>query len=551
MFLARLSSHRLTGALRNIMARPPQQAPQRARLSNYARKHRAAIPTPGTQKASPNVVAPAPSAVPESPVLFADLAKNNLVHPILLNTVTEKLGFKHMTPVQAATIHELLTNQSDCLAQAKTGTGKTLAFLLPAVQKMIKSRPDPGRSASLLVLAPTRELATQIAKEATNLLAAMPKYQVRTAIGGTNKEKEHDQIRSNCSILVATPGRLLDHLGTRGFSQVFSKLDTLVLDEADRLLDMGFQPSISQIVASLPDKVSSGRQGMLFSATITPNVHKLAHLALSPGYKSISTIQEGEKAFHEEVPQELVCVPTFADTAAALLGVLQREIAGSQLATFKTIVFVPTGRMADFYAGVLSSFPGLPPVSKLHSRLSQSARDRVTREFRSASSGIVVATDIIARGLDFPSVSNVIQAGIPSDRESYIHRLGRTARAGNTGRGTLILAEAELSFADQVLQDIPLRRVPADLQHAADLLRVARRSQHQHTAYQAWLGFYKSLLKTLQWTPEDLVREANQYAVDGLGVSEIPALDKKVIGKMGLKGVRGLVIANPARLPRA
>jgi len=227
---------------------------------------------------------PLTESVPLDTPRFADLAKENLIHPIMLKTITEDMKFDHMMPVQAATLRELLSQRVDCLAQAKTGTGKTIAFLLPAIQTLINKR-KPGSGVSLLVISPTRELAMQIAKEANQLLQRLPQYKVAFAIGGTSKGPEEKQILGGCDILIATPGRLQDHLSNPNIRYAFSNLDTLVLDEADRLLDMGFMNALKDIIKCLPDKQKSQRQGMLFSATIAPHVAEVAHLVLSPGYK--------------------------------------------------------------------------------------------------------------------------------------------------------------------------------------------------------------------------------------------------------------------------
>ena len=227
-------------------------------------------------------------------------------------TITDDLKFDHMMPVQEATLRDLLQHRIDCLAQAKTGTGKTIAFLLPAIQTLINRNRPRGSGISLLVISPTRELAMQIAKEASSLLQRLPQYKVSFAIGGTNKDREERDILSGCDILIATPGRLYDHLSNQYVVEALRNLDTLVLDEADRLLDMGFMNALKDIIACLPDKEKSNRQGMLFSATIAPHVQKFAHLVLSSGYKFISTIPAGEVQTHERVPQLLVTVQKWA-----------------------------------------------------------------------------------------------------------------------------------------------------------------------------------------------------------------------------------------------
>ena len=505
----------------------------------------AATSPPRARVATPPLTAPVPLDTPR----FADLAKENLIHPIMLKTITEDLKFDHMMPVQAATLHDLLAERVDCLAQAKTGTGKTIAFLLPAIQTMINKNRRPGSGVSLLVISPTRELAMQIAKEATALLKRLPQYKISFAIGGTNKDREEKQILSGCDILIATPGRLYDHLSDNRIKAAFSNLDTLVLDEADRLLDMGFMNALKDIIKCLPDKEATKRQGMLFSATIAPHVEKVAHLVLSKNYKFISTIPKGEINTHERVPQHLVIAPTFSDVAAAMVGSIRSELALVGAPVFKAILFAPTAALVDYYGEILEAIPGLPNISVLHSRVSQSKRTSVTNAFREAKNGILVATDVVARGMDFPLVTNVFQVGIPADKESYIHRLGRTARAGAEGRGVFIVAQDEMFFPKYTLKEIKFETAPVDLSAKSDVLAISEKKENHAKTYQAWLGYYKNHCKGLGWDNARLVAEGNEFAFRGLGAPEVPGLQKSTVGKMGLKGVRGLVIVPDA--PRA
>lgn len=504
---------------------------------------------------------PLTEAVPLDTPRFADLAGQNLVHPQVIQTITDDLKFDHMMPVQAATLWELLPpNRSDCLVQAKTGTGKTVAFLLPALQTMLNktlgAAAGNGKrdsTVSLLVISPTRELAMQIAAEATSLLQRLPKYRVRVAIGGTNKDREERQILDGCDVLIATPGRLIDHMSNEDILYALRALDTLVLDEADRLLDMGFMPALREIVGKLPDRKVAPRQGMLFSATIAPHVKQVAGLVLVPGYKFISTIPEGEANTHERVPQHLIKVPTFASVAAGMVAAVRQEVAKE--ANFKAIVFAPTAAAAGLYGHVLAQIAGLPPVSTLHSRMTQNRRTKVTNEFRDAKAAILTATDVIARGMDFPGVTTVFQVGIPSEKQSYIHRLGRTARADAEGKGIFLIAEDESFFPRWTLKEITF--VPQDAAvTAADEAEVARIMAHMDEEekaqiYKAWLGYYNNHMKGLRWDKEELVRQANTYARDGLGTPETPTIQRSTVGKMGLRGTKGLnVVPDRPKAPR-
>ncbi|KAF4460596.1 ATP-dependent RNA helicase [Fusarium albosuccineum] len=494
---------------------------------------------------------PTDQPVPLDTRRFVELTDTNQVHPLVVRAIAEDMGFEFMTPVQAATVDELLPpNRSDCLVQAKTGTGKTLAFLLPALQTMLTQNRAAGSGISLLVISPTRELAMQISAEATKLLKRLPQYRVQIVIGGTNKDREERQLLNGCEILIATPGRLLDHMSNESIVYSMRNLNTLVLDEADRLLDMGFMKDLRDIVSRLPDKKDTNRQGMLFSATMAPHVQQVAGLVLNPGYKFISTIPAGEANTHERVPQFLTEVATFGAVAPAMVDCVREEVARDE--AFKAILFAPTAALADFYGQVLSELPNMPPVSILHSRMSQNKRTKITNEYRDARSAILVATDVVARGMDFPGVTTVIQVGIPADKQSYIHRLGRTARADADGRGHLIVSAAEAWFPKWSLKDIKLIPRSANLSSADEVTNIAERMEEESKAkiYQAWLGYYNNYLKNFKWDKEELVRQANVYAREGLGSPDTPPIAKTTASKMGLRGVKGLVTVADRPRPR-
>ncbi|TLS21628.1 uncharacterized protein PpBr36_09643 [Pyricularia pennisetigena] len=502
--------------------------------------------------ASPAPATSAAAVIDSNSPRFADLASENLLDPVLLDTVTQDLKFDRMSPVQAATIRHLIADRGDVLAQAKTGTGKTIAFLLPALQTLLKRPSSRGNNVSLLVISPTRELALQIAKEAEALLQRLPQYKVCTAIGGTNKDSEQRRILQGCQILIGTPGRLNDHLEEESVVEMLQFVDTLVLDEADRLLDMGFIPQLKKIVAALPNRQKVPRQGMLFSATVAEHVAKVSSIALSPDYKFISTIPKGESNTHERVPQHLIVVPNIPDTVPALVGALKHELSESaNQDDFKAIVFAPTAGLVDFYAAILGGLPNMPRILTLHSRMTQSKRTKVTEDYRKSKATVLVATDVVARGMDFPSVTNVFQVGLPMDKESYIHRLGRTARAGAEGRGTFIVSEAESFFPRKIMKDFTFIDQPADLSAWSDIRELAPKLDLYSKAYQSWLGFYKVFTKPLGWSNEQLVHEANNLALKAFGAPEVPSLNKTTVGKMGLKGVKGLVVVqDPPREQR-
>ena len=442
-------------------------------------------------------------------------------------------------PIQAATIRDLLQHRIDCLGQAKTGTGKTLAFLVPAIQTLLSSRRPRASPISTLVIAPTRELVLQIAQEARSLTQRLPQCRVGVAIGGTNKNTEAARLRGGCEILVATPGRLLDHMQEEYLTSQFNALQTLVLDEADRMLDIGFLPDLKKIISHLPSKSITPRQSMLFSATITDDIRKVATLALNRDYKFTSTIDPEETNTHERVPQELIITPSISLLAPAMIAVAKRE--SYEAKPFKAIIFAPTAAQADLYGILLDQVAGLPPTSIMHSRKSQSVRTRTSDAFRKATSAICVATDVIARGMDFPGVTHVLQVGLPSDREAYIHRIGRTGRAGAEGRGILILSAAE-KFFPRIVRGVQFQEYPTLAYNVSDIEPIMPDLETRRKAYSALLGFYKSHLKALQWSTTELVQQANAFALEGMQCPEVPGLQKKTIGMMNLRGVPGLVV---------
>ncbi|KAG7447700.1 DEAD-domain-containing protein [Guyanagaster necrorhizus] len=457
-----------------------------------------------------------------------------------------KSAIKHefMTQVQAETIDHALTGQ-DLLVQARTGTGKTLAFLLPAIETLSKSKLRKG--VSILVLSPTRELAIQIAREAETL-AHPHGLKVFTVYGGTNPRAELSKFNSRgCDILIATPGRLVDHLENQGFHRHLSDLKVYILDEVDRLLDVGFKPQLDKIQNYLP---KTPRQTLHFSATLSKDVQQIAKSQLREGFKFINTIHEDERPTHEHVEQSHIIAP-FSHHLPTLLHLI-REDQDMNKGSSKQVIFFPTARHVDAAFHALSNIVGLPTLTSMHSRLSQKARERSSDKFRSEPSAILLCSDVAARGVDFPGVTAVFQVGLPVNGEQYIHRLGRTARAGAAGRGTLILDPDEQSFlSNRALQGISIPQkesLPNEMLES--LLTVTNEAlvkiddKVKEQAYRAWLGYYNSNLKTTKWNKVELVKKATLYAQECLGWTEDlpPSLEAKTVGMMHLKNVPGLNI---------
>ncbi|CAO1618015.1 unnamed protein product [Sympodiomycopsis kandeliae] len=468
--------------------------------------------------------------------------------------ILEAIAFPKLTTVQAATIEPALQGH-DVLAQAKTGTGKTVAFLLPAIQRVLNSPQGLSKGrVSILVISPTRELAMQIAKEAQVLVSRFKSgFGVQYCVGGTNKNSEANRLKSDrCDILVATPGRLVDHIETSALAPLLKSVQTWVLDEADRMHDMGFAKELDAIKAVLP----ASRQSLFYSATWPASVLKIADA--KPDHKFINTVPPEEENTHRHVKQEFEVAPLEDILPLTLKHIALEHQRSPQSA--KVIVFCPTANATAVSAAALQGIRGLDigQVWEIHSRKSQSQRTKAMEQFRQAKTGVLFASDVAARGVDIPGVSMVIQSGRPDSVDQYIHRLGRTARAGASGRGVLILGDYESSFIN--LPDVKSLSLsaaassqPETTAQYRDLITVSMldvvTSEEKSKAYSAFLGHTKSNLKKLTnvKTNEGIVALANQYATNVLFYSDkdgnvIPGLSPKIVGKMGLRGVQGIRI---------
>lgn len=458
-----------------------------------------------------------------------------------------------MTPVQQKVLTELPTFQSDCLVQAKTGTGKTIGFLLPTLNSLLTSSALPKGQVAILVLSPTRELALQIAKECDSVTAQLhPRLECHTAYGGTSKERDLKKfLDGNPKIVVATPGRLNDYLSDAYVAEKFANIRTLILDEADTMLEAGFLNAINDILRRLPPK-SAGWQGMCFSATMPKKIVDVLPKVLKPGYTRLTTIDPNETPTIDLVTQHSVIIPTVADTYTSLYALLLQEY---ELApdNFKVIVFGTTANNVALMHGVFSNlFANKAQVFQLQSRLSQNIRTRTTNEYKAAKAGIMFASDVIGRGMDFPNVSLVIQVGLPSNGEQYVHRVGRTARAGNEGRAVILLTQRESYFL-KANKQLPITQYPHQLSNIAANVASEVSAAFANVdptvkskAYQAWLGFHKVYTKQLQLDNEGLVALANEHAFS-MGCPEPPMIDKQIVGKMGLRGTPGLNVGHIER----
>lgn len=471
------------------------------------------------------------AAVPGAP-LFAGLSINDKIK----RAITVDMGYASMTPVQAATLPVILSGV-DLLAKAKTGTGKTLAFLVPTLEKLA-ALPRPQGAIRALVLSPTRELAAQTATEAKTLSLHLAGLRVSLIVGGNKPSSDNARLSGEVDILVATPGRLKDHCeNTPGFAQRLGGCKVLILDEGDQLLAAGFRPDIERILRH----VSKDRQSLCFSATLPPDLAAVLGVALKPQHAVVDCVGESDADTHAAVDQAHATV-ALKDMMATTHKVVTQEMASDPL--HKVILFFATARQTQFAAEALQAL-GVQAL-EIHSRKSQSKREQTAAAFRAAKCAVMCSSDVSARGVDYPDVTLVVQVGPPSSREQYIHRLGRTGRAGKRGRGLLLLTPYE-SYVLPMLQGLPL-------QDDGDAVRASVRDSDRHAAaaavqcvspetraqaYSSWLGYYNGLSK-LRWSKAELVAQANTHGREVLGLPQPPPLDAKIVGKMGLRGVPGL-----------
>jgi ATP-dependent RNA helicase RhlE len=363
----------------------------------------------------------------------------------------ESLGYNTPTPIQRQAIPIVLSGH-DVIGCAETGTGKTAAFLLPIIQRLSATN-RPGLR--VLVLAPTRELALQI-HENYGALNRVKTNRGVLAIGGANIRTQLADLRRGAAVLIATPGRLLDLIERKAVQ--LSTVEVLVLDEADRMLDMGFLPAIRQVLSLLPAK----RQTLLFSATMSSSIEQLAR-STTKDPKLVEVSTRGRAAILVE--QIAYYVPQESKTAL-LLELLEKERDPFE----RVLIFTRTRRGAERLSHVLQARDHA--VKRIHADRTQPQREAALRAFSEGRARVLVATDIAARGLDINAVSHVINYDVPGAPEDYVHRIGRTGRAGNQGKAITIVAPVdELSMrAIERLTGQSVRRiVPEGFARASEL----------------------------------------------------------------------------------
>lgn len=365
----------------------------------------------------------------------------------------ERAGFTHCTPIQASTLPMALAGK-DVAGQAQTGTGKTAAFLLAALNLLTKDskQPSGGRDTDprCLVLAPTRELAVQIHADAQVLAADLP-LKLGLAFGGTDYDKQRRQLEAGVDILIGTPGRVIDYFKQRVFS--LRRIQVMVLDEADRMFDLGFIKDIRYVLRRLPP--AEERLNLMFSATLSQRVLELAYEHMNdPELVRI----EPDKVTADRVRQAIY-FPANEEKIPLLLGLLRNMDAS------RTMVFVNTKREAERLEAYLKH-NGIQ-ARAISGDVPQKKRLSMLRQFQSGELAVLIGTDVASRGLHVPDVSHVFNYDLPQDPEDYVHRIGRTARAGATGDaisfGCENYAMSLPDIEEFIGHRIPVESVPIDL----------------------------------------------------------------------------------------
>lgn len=364
------------------------------------------------------------------------------LHPAILHALQEA-GYSEPTPIQAQAIPAIMAGR-DLMASAQTGTGKTAAFMLPALNLLATPHPSRSCGPRILVLVPTRELAQQV-NEAARKYGRFLRVRTVSIVGGMPYPVQNKLLSQPLDILVATPGRLLDHM-QRGRID-FSRLQMLVLDEADRMLDMGFMPDVERICTSLPAK----RQTLLLSATFDGEIARVARTFLrEPKRIEISS----QQAKHDNIEQRL----HFVDDIQHKNKLLEHLLIAQEVK--QAIVFTSTKRHAELLSQELIAAGHR--AAALHGDMTQGARNRALTKLRHGDVNVLVATDVAARGIDVTGISHVINYDLPKFAGDYVHRIGRTGRAGRHGIAISFAAHHE-HFAMRRIEQFTGHRIEASI----------------------------------------------------------------------------------------
>lgn len=386
------------------------------------------------------------------------LSDHKVVSRVLVNSLRYHREYTKLTPVQAQTILPIMQNNS-MVVRAKTGTGKTAAFSVPTIHKVLEAKQNKVEGVKAVIISPTRELAQQISDEITQIISYGQLRQIRVGcyVGGLSKEAQikngfgNDGNRSRVDIVVATPGRLLDLLHEERVIKHFDNVSIKVLDEADRLLEIGFKETLHDIDRKMKSVHHKEFQTLLFSATTDKNMMNFAKRELDENVKIVDTVPKNEPQAQELVTQHAVECSGWADIYNSAVQNVHDGIESTN-GPYKAIIFLPTVGLVKHFGELLklyvkSNFHKKGSVSVIHGQLTQGQRQRAADKFKESENGVLVTTDVVARGMDFPNVTHVLQLGTGGGEvASYIHRIGRTARIGHSGQSYLYMTPVERPF---------------------------------------------------------------------------------------------------------
>ena len=401
----------------------------------------------------------------------------------LLNTI-QKEGYSEATPVQERAI-PLINKGMDILAGAQTGTGKTAAFALPILNRLQQSK-SKKRKVRALILTPTRELAAQVNNSFRTYGIALP-FKTIEIFGGVSMRPQKSKLKKGVDIVVATPGRLLDHLSQNTID--LSGVEVFVLDEADRMLDMGFKRDIEKVIKQLPQR----RQNLLFSATFPKEIQKLASRLLNSP-KKIQVASENSTA--EKVKQTVYPVDQSRKRELLIHSIKENN-------WFQVLVFIKTKRAADKLTRQLNKKGILSDT--IHGNKTQAARSKALEGFKKGKVQVLVATDVAARGIDIDLLPVVINFNLPMVAEDYIHRIGRTARAGKEGEAISLVCAEEFNLLSDIERLLKFRIPREDIegfettQHLNTTNLKPKNNQHKKSNYQGFKKRKRSDNKKPHW----------------------------------------------------
>ena len=434
--------------------------------------------------------------------------------------ILSSFNFSSPTPVQRAVIPHFTGNKDVCV-ESCTGSGKTLSFLIPVVQKLLTSTPP---SPFCLIISPSRELAQQTFSVCQSLCSGFPHITSQCLIGGHDKSLDISELQSLPLILIGTPGRLLDLV--QGQDLKLKSIEVLILDEADRLLDLGFKDCINQIISALPKQRRTG----LFSATMNTDVEHLVKAGLrNPIYVSVKVNKSGQ-----DLPSGLsnfyCSFENYKTKLAGLVRFLQKY--GKR----KVIVFFATCASTNFYLAVLAEIEELRQVKffRMHGKMKQVQREKVCQEFAESPEGVLLSTDLVARGIDFVDIKWIVQFDPPQNPDYFVHRIGRTARASKTGRSIIFLTQPETTYINYLgIKGIEfkIRKLKIDLGIFDSVSKFVIKDRENYekaqAAFVSYVRYYKEHLLNFIFQFKDLDLG---FLAQGFCLLRIPRV-KEILGK--------------------